>query len=142
MIHVIPFRAEHYFEMRVQADQAWMESYMKLDDLRGLENVWSASLMDGGVVLACAGVLPYWEQRALVWSFLSADVNKHNFKTVHTAAKEFLDGLPFARLEAAVAVGFKNGHRWVKALGFEVESPLMRKFQVNGGDCVGYVRIK
>lgn len=115
---------------------------MALPQLRGLENDWSSTLMEDAKPFACAGVLPYWENRALVWSFLSADVAPANFWAVHAAARQFLDGLPFRRLEAAVDVGFENGHRWMKALGFRVEAPLMRAFQVDGRDCVGYVRIK
>ncbi len=142
MIYPVPFEAEHFAQMRVQDEQKWLMKAATVTDLKVLEGPYATTLMKDGVPLACAGAVPYWKGRALVWSFLSATVDRRTFLWVHKEALAFLAGLPFHRLEASVVVGFENGHRWLKAMGFEVEAPLQRKFQEDGQDCVGYVLIK
>ena len=142
MMYLTPFEADHYRQMRVQDAQSHMATVVSLEDLKGLENMLSVTLMDDGKPLVCAGVLPYWVNRGLVWSFLSSRVNAGNFWAVHSHAKKWIAGLPFRRLEASVDVSFLNGHRWIKALGFKVETPLQEKFQPGGRDSVGYVRIR
>lgn len=142
MLYVVPFEAEHLARMQVQAAQAWLSGTVSMRDLKGLEGRHASTLMQDGRPLVCAGAVEYWPGRALVWSFLSEKADRRLFVQVHAEAKRFLDGLPFRRLEAAVDVGFEAGHRWMRALGFQVEAPLQRCFQPNGGDSVGYVRIK
>lgn len=139
---IVPFEAEHFAQMRVQDAQKWMHQNLTVADLKGLEGPHAGTLMVDGVPLACAGALLYWPDRALVWSFLSSRVDRTNIMTVHAEAQRFIDGLPYRRLEASVVVGFEQGHRWMRLLGFEVEAPLQRAFNVDGSDCVGYVRIR
>lgn len=142
MIYPVPFEAEHFAQMQVQNEQAWLPRHATVESMKLLEGQYSETLMQDGRPLICAGAIPFWKGRAMVWSFLSSEVDRRVFPKVHAEAKRFIAGLPFGRLEAAVVVGFENGHRWVRALGFEVEAPLMRKFQEDGQDCVGYVLIK
>lgn len=142
MIYVVPFEGEHLNAMVVQEAQRWLQENVSVAELKGLEGPYAATLMEDGKPLICAGVVPYWSTRALLWSFLSDWVTPANFRAVHREAKAFLAGLPFKRLEASVDVGFENGHRWMRALGFQVETPLQRAFQPDGKDSVGYVRIR
>ena len=37
---------------------------------------------------------------------------------------------------------FKQGHRWAKILGFELETPTLRAYGPAGEDHAGYVRIR
>lgn len=142
MIYLTSFRGEHLNRMTVQPAQRWLQENVAAEELRGLEGPYSATLMEDGMPLICAGVIPYWPTRALAWSFLSDKVGPRNFRAVHEQAKKFLDGLPYKRLEASVDVDFENGHRWMRALGFKVETPLQEAFQPDGKDSVGYVRIR
>ena len=142
MIYRVPFEARHFAQMQVQDEQAGLLRAALVADLKALEGPYASTLMQDGLPLACAGAVPYWKGRAYVWSFLSVAVDWRTFPLVHTAAKDFLAGLPFRRLEASVVIGFENGHRWLKALGFEVEAPLQRKFLEDGQDTVGYVLIR
>ncbi|MDP3939806.1 MAG: hypothetical protein Q8R92_16940 [Deltaproteobacteria bacterium] len=142
MFYVVPFEAEHYGQMEIQPAQERMRQLVAAADLKSLEGPYAVTLMDDGKPLICAGALLYWKDRALVWSFLSSRVGRRNMAVVHREAMRFLDALPIRRLEASVDVGFEQGHRWMKMLGFEVEAPLQRRFQVDGTDCVGYVRIR
>lgn len=142
MIYVVPFAAAHYTQMAVQDEQQWLTKLATEQDMKALESAYATTLMQDGEPLVCAGALEYWPGRALVWAFLSNKVDRRVFSRVHVEAKRFLDGLPMRRLEASVMVGFENGHRWVRTLGFEVEAPLQRHFQADGQDCVGYVKIR
>lgn len=96
---------------------------------------------EDGVVMLCGGLLEYWNGRAETWaSFNKREVRK-DFLAVHHQVEKFLDESGFRRIEAAVVLGFENGHRWVKALGFRLEAPVVRKYLPNGKDCSLYARI-
>jgi hypothetical protein len=47
---------------------------------------------------------------------------------------------PQGRVECTVHAGFKDGKRWAEALGFSVETPVLRQYGPTGSDHVGYVR--
>lgn len=100
--------------------------------------VWTVE--HDGVILGIGGLEPQWENRATVFALLSDDSGPH-FKAIHSAVVEFLDNAPYRRIEATVDVGFKQGHRWVKMLGFELEG-YMRAYRPDGADMLIYARIK
>jgi hypothetical protein len=143
MIEIVRFEAAHVDRMRMQAAQAWFQGHATAETMKGVEQgPFAVTFMEAGEPVLCGGAMAYWEHRALVWSLFSDRVNRRNFVGVHAAAERFLAALPFKRLEASVDVGFEQGHRWMRLLGFKVEAPLQEAFQVNGSDSVGYVRIK
>lgn len=142
MIYVTPFEADHFWRVKLQAAQAHFRDLVTPEGVKSLEGTHACTLMDDGKPLVCAGAFEHWPGRALVWSFLSDDVTPKNFRSVHAEGRRWLAALPFRRLEADVDVGFANGHRWMRALGFTVEAPLRRQYQPDGGDAVGYVRLK
>lgn len=100
--------------------------------------VWTVE--HDGVILGIGGLEPQWENRATVFALLSDDSGPH-FKAIHSAVVEFLDNAPYRRVEATVDVGFKQGNRWVKMLGFELEG-YMRAYRPDGADMLLYARIK
>ena len=142
MIGLVPFEAEHFSRMTVQEAQAWLQENVAPAELKGLEGAYAVTAMQDGVPLVCAGVIPQWGERAFVWSFFSDRVNGRNFPAIHRLAVQFLDSLPFKRLEASVDVDFEPGHRWMRLLGFKIEAPFQEMFQPDGKDSVGYVRIR
>ena len=100
--------------------------------------VWTAE--HDGAIMGIAGVEPQWENRATAFALLSDDSGTH-FPAIHSAVVEFLDNAPYRRIEATVDVGFKQGHRWIKMLGFELEG-YMRAYRPDGADMLLYARIK
>lgn len=92
-------------------------------------------------VLGCAGVTEYWEGRGEVWAVLRQDLGM-DFVKVHSEVKKFLDAVPIKRLEAVVDDDFRDGQRWVRALGFHVEAPLLKCYGRSGKDCVMFTRIR
>ena len=100
--------------------------------------VWTAE--HDGAILGIGGVEPQWENRATAFALLSDDSGPH-FPAIHSAVVEFLDNAQYRRIEATVDVGFKQGHRWIKMLGFELEG-YMSSYRPDGADMLLYARIK
>jgi hypothetical protein len=98
---------------------------------------WTAEHEDQ--ILACWGMIPQWQGRGVVWSILSKNCGPH-FVVIHKSALSFLAGLDMRRLEAQVDVGFDQGVRWMRLLGFELES-YKRAFRPDGADMLEFVRI-
>jgi hypothetical protein len=145
MIYPVPFEAPHYAQMAVHDSQAWLSQHATVETLSALEGPYAGTLMRDGAPLVCGGAWPMWEGRAVLWAFFDTASCRKDFRVIHGYAKTFLSGLPFRRLEAAVVVDFEQGHRWVRALGFECETPppaRMKAYQVDGADCLLYSLVK
>lgn len=79
---------------------------------------------DGPIVIACAGVLSYWNGRAEVWSLMSEHVPNGYGPLVHRAVKRYLDRCTIRRLELTVDPDFPRSVAWAKRLGFCYESTM------------------
>lgn len=101
----------------------------------------SYTIIVDGDIAAVAGVAEYWPGRAEAWAVLHPSCKKHFF-TVHNVVKRFLGICPVTRIEAAVEVGFEQGHRWVRALGFNLENVRARAFLPGGRDASLYAMVK
>jgi hypothetical protein len=139
MIEAVKYRPEHLLALALQPSQQWLGKYATRANAEALERCGNAiAVTDGDKVLAVAGVETYWEGRGMAWAFLAGEV-KRDFVAGHRIAKRFLGSFINMRIEAFVECDFAAGHRWLKLLGFEVETPVARKYQ-NGRDCSVYVR--
>ena len=140
-MYPVSFQWHHMRKMQLQPAQA--VDHVGDDVLRLMEGPYAVTLMSDGEPILATGAVPMWEDRGYLWACLSVGVNGYTFRRVHAWAKAFLAGLPFRRLEAAVDVDFEAGHRWVRALGFDCETPdtVMRAFR-NGVDCKLYALVK
>jgi hypothetical protein len=126
----------------MQDAQQWVTQYTNIGALRELENDTAVTLWEDGVPILCTGCMPYWENRAMVWSYVSKGVTRRNFLEIHNLGRQWIESLPHRRLEAYVDCDFEAGHRWAKAMGFEMETARMKAFQINGGDCAMYAKVK
>ena len=97
------------------------------------------SLVDGDVVFASAGFIPQWDNRALAWALISAEVGQH-MVALTRGVRRALTLHHYRRVETSVACDFEQAHRWAKMLGFEREGR-MRAFTPEGQDCDLYARI-
>jgi RimJ/RimL family protein N-acetyltransferase len=93
-----------------------------------------------GDVIAFAGIEPQWQNRAIAFALLSETAGAH-FPAIHKAVLRFLEWAPYRRIEATVDVGFEQGHRWIKMLGFEIEG-YMRAYRPDGADMLLYARVR
>ncbi|SOD41314.1 hypothetical protein [Nitrosovibrio sp. Nv4] len=142
MISFLPFKAEHIARLNLQPAQEHLRPYIKIDELKSLEGDTAFTLLKEGKPVLCGGVTPLWEQRGLMWSFVGDDMTKRDFVEIHYLVKYYINTLEYKRLEMYVDVDFKNGHRWAKALGFEVEAPCMAAFHPNGTASAMYSRVR
>jgi RimJ/RimL family protein N-acetyltransferase len=141
-MNIVPYKAEHLLAIKPQKGQENFFSSMITEEYaRALEAQYAFTALVDGEPVFVGGLYEMWENRALVWSFISRDAGKH-FTAIHRAVKNFLDMQPYRRLEAECDCGFEPGHRWLRMLGFKCEAERMKKFRVDGGDSALYARVK
>lgn len=141
-MRVEPYRAEHLALLDVQEGQKYLNQFLDGPLRKALENEFSFTAFDEDRVVACAGLVVHWDNRALAWAYLADNLGPRLMLRVHRAVKRFLDVAPFDRIEATVDVEFEQGHRWMDALGFKMEARLMEKYRPDGGDSSLYARVR
>lgn len=99
-----------------------------------------AVFVDGRLMM-CAGVQEYWRNRGEAWAVLDP-LCKRDFMAIHNVVKRFFEICPVDRIEAAVDISFKPGHRWVKLLGFTMEAERLKKYLPDGKDVSLYSRVR
>lgn len=134
---IVPFHAEHLAGLRLQAAQA-SAPLVTPEQAERLGHAYTA-LIDGEPV-ACAGLYELWPGRALAWAYMGAGCGRE-FLALHRTVRRHLEAATWRRVEAYVEVGFANGHRWVKALGFQFDG-LLRGFMPDGADMALYSRVR
>lgn len=92
-----------------------------------------------GQVIVIAGLMPIWENRALAWAMISESAGPH-FAAIHKAVIKGIVDSGIRRVEATVDIGFDQGHRWMKMLGFELEG-YMKAYRPDGADMLLYARV-
>lgn len=139
---MVNYKAEHLDQIVEQKATAYLRAYITPDHMRELEkSKMSYTGIVNGRVVFCAGVIEYWPGRGEAWTFIDGDCKKE-FYAIHKIVKRFLEVCPVKRVEATVDVGFEQGHRWVKNLGFKLEAPVMKSYMPGGGDSSLYAKVR
>jgi hypothetical protein len=142
MIEVVKFTAEHLKKLDEQEATKHLASYFTDKHAELLaQDRYAYTGLCGARVVVCAGIVETWPGRGQAWAIFDRSCLKE-FIHIHAIVKRFLDAVPIKRVEAAVDCNFKNGHRWIKALGFELEAERMTAYQPDGSDCSLYARVK
>jgi hypothetical protein len=141
MIEIQPFKKKHLHMLNLQPAQERFFLYFDFEYAEVLETAGpSFSAVRGESVLASAGLIKQWDNRAIAWGLIGAELG-NDFIKVHRAVDRFLNMSDFNRIEAYVDTTFGQGHRWIKKLGFEYEGT-MRQFNPDGSDACLYARLK
>ncbi len=106
-----------------------------------LADNFSLSAWDGSKCIGAAGIIYINKFRSIAWALLGRDSGKHML-TLTRKVREIIHSHPSPRIEILVDYDFKEGHRWAKLMGFEVEAPRMQKHGFFGNDETLYARIK
>ncbi len=138
---IVPFETSHLRLMNVQPSQQAVLQHVTDDFLSLLQNTNAFTAIVDGEIVACAGVIEYYKGRGEAWSYLSSDLGS-NMVLVFRAIKNYLDTVDVRRIEMTVDVDFAEGHRFAKLLGFELEAPRMKAYDLDGRDKALYARIK
>lgn len=136
---VVPFKLEHVLSVSDEDAIEGKDWGFELEVLRELERHNSWTLLDtNGDVVACAGTIEHWRNRHECWVFMTKRAARC-MRRLTRLVEAFLDPLE-GRIEATVRADFEAGHRWLKMLGFHVETPCLVYFGPDGADHTGYVR--
>lgn len=143
MIKVIPLKASHVQALKQQGSLTYLTDRVTDDKLLLLEQQpYSFTVLgSSGEILACAGIIEFWEGRGEAWAFFAKSIGAQ-FLQVHRAVKRFIDAVPMIRIEATVDYDFLAGHKWIRLLGFELECRRMEKYGVGGRDASRYVILR
>lgn len=137
---VVPYEAGHLWELDRADGRAYLAMNVTPAQAQAMEGDQTfTGLMDGKVV-AVGGIADLCPGRALLWSYMGPTAGRH-MVALTRVAKRLIEMSTVDRLEADVDVDFEPGHRWLQLLGFELETPRMRKYRPDGGDMAKYVRI-
>ena len=139
---IIPYRAEHLRSLQLQDAQIELSKLISYEQQKALKNEHAYTFVDDGEILLCAGVMPLWEKRAIIWSYFSRNAGR-KMRAIIRATVLILDEMPFDRIESAVEENFSQGHRFNKLIGFNLETPEpMQKYFPTGSAAFLYSRVK
>lgn len=139
---IISFRAEHLEDIKLQGAQTYLSDWVTRDQGLALEALQSSTAVeDDGTIIAAAGLVPQWKNRAVAWAFLS-DTGPHNFMKVHRLVMKAMDESGFKRIELTADCDHPNAHRWAKLMGFRLEADRMEAYLPDGRSCSLYARVR
>lgn len=125
----------------LQESQSYMMDHIdniNVVELSKISDVWCCE--QDGKIVAMGGIVPIWEGRGQAW-MLVANVAGVRMTHVHRVVLQKLVSSSCTRIEATVDVGFTQGVRWMKMLGFELES-YMKAYRPDGGDMLMFSRVR
>ena len=127
--------------IKVQDSQLDILSHMddlNIEPLAEMGVVWTIE-QDNDIICVC-GLAPQWTNRAVAWAVLSETAGKYFIK-LHRIIKKLFNQVDYRRIEATVDINFKQGHRWMRMLGFEPEG-YMKAYTPLGDDQILYARVR
>ena len=95
----------------------------------------------GNECIAAAGITPKWPGSATAWAVLSVEAGPH-LPAITIRCAAMLSAAPFKRIEATAACDFPAAARWLKLLGFELETVRARSYTPDGQDVSIFARVK
>jgi hypothetical protein len=137
-VQIVPFQAAHIARLKLDTENAALpdrEFLVALEDEK-----YSYTLMQGERVVACLGVIEWWEGRGEGWMFLGP----HSLRELcylYRAMKRFFEACPFRRVEAVVRSDFPEAQDWVKSFGFKFEGHLTA-YSPEGDDTQMFAKIR
>ena len=140
---VAPATQQHVLSLAPQPQQGDMALEERVETARLLAAQGSAwAILDGGTVLAIAGVAEQWQGRGLAWCLLSKDAGIKMLGITRMVLR-YLNALDYRRIEMYVDAQFCEGCRWAETLGFKNETPQgMDGFFPNGNRAFMYGRTR
>lgn len=142
MAELVKFKVEHLGRLLDGESESYFGPQVTAENFRHLENArFAYTILSEGKPILCGGVHLYWENRGETWAFLDKN-SRSKFLELHNIVKRVLNECPVRRIEAAVAVDFEPGHRWMRALGFREEAQRLQAYFPDGTDCAMYAKVR
>jgi len=135
---LVPFEAEHVDRMR--GARTTMPVTRSL--ARAMEGPHAMTAFDEETMepMAAAGTAKIWDRRYHAWVIIGQNFRGRGASAVRLIRRYLETAHPVGRVEAAVEHGWTDAHRFVRALGFEVETHNMPRYLPNGRGAAMYVR--
>jgi len=139
---VSAYRAQDMRELKIQSSQEDMFSALTDAQFATFEKLESWTARIDGEVMLVGGLLPVWDNRAMLWSYISQSAGGRML-TLTRGVRRLIDMSSYDRLECYVDMDFQPGHRWAQMLGFKNETPNgMAAFFPNGHSAAMYSRTR
>jgi hypothetical protein len=136
----LPFKVEHLEMMNHrEKDFDWKEAE---ETLKEIEDEDSFTVVEGGKILMCAGVVHMHPGRGVAWTYFAEGLSLRKMAGLTRLVMEYLATAPFHRIEMHVDCDFEKAHNWAKHLGFEMECERMKAFTPDRRDCALYARLQ
>lgn len=137
------FNPEDLRSIRLQPAQAWLRKTIEQPGyLKRVQAGESYTAEDMRGVLSVGSLFTIWPGRVELCALLSELVGPSELLSLHRAVRRFLSG-SHGRIEATVDGAFEDGHRWMRLLGFTLETPDgMKGYLPNGGTSYLYARFQ
>jgi hypothetical protein len=141
MIRLAPFRVEHWRRIKLQPEQENMLGFLSDYEVQQLETTDAFTAFAEDRIIAIAGVVPLSPRRGHAWALMSSEAGRHMLPITRAINRFWNINYDYHRVEMAVKCSFEEGHRWARILGFELEAPLMKRYDPQGEDYSLYARI-
>ena len=137
------FQADDLSRIALQPAQTWLRSTIDSPSyVRRVLASDSYTALDARGVLSIGALFTVWPGRVELCALLSELVGPSEMLSLHRSVRRFLANAR-GRIEATVDGEFEDGHRWMRMLGFTLETPSgMRGYLPNGGTSYLYARVQ
>lgn len=124
MMVKVPFLSVHLDDIALQAGQHDMVEFLEQDGYAEmLEAVdGSYSVFKDGVLMGCGGLASQGNGRALAWTLITAMCEGTDMIAVTKIVRDAIVNSKYRRIEAIVRGDFEAGHKWMRLLGFKLET--------------------
>lgn len=135
------FQVTDLLNIHVQEAQRSALQHLDLELAKTLEGADAFTVRHNGEIMLCGGFAQFYPGRGECWSFMSRYAGGH-MVGVFRVVKTYIEMLTCRRVEMTVDCEFEPGHRLARMLGFQLEAPQMRAYDMFGRDRSLYARVK
>lgn len=134
------FRPEHIAALKDHGGQEYLVSATPVDEIEMVtKNGTHLSFFADDLLVGCAGVAPVNPWRGIAWALMRTGLPRL-FPAFHILARRELHRIPLQRIEAYIDPTFSPAARWVRFLGFVIETPYKPFFFPDGRGAQEWVR--
>lgn len=120
---LVKFNPEHLNHLDLQPAQHGILPYLdskEYVDLLMCGSSWT--FIGDGKVVYCGGFYPLTDTIARGWALVGLNAGRYLY-TITKLSRDFFNKSEYARIETVVKQDFEQGHRWMRLLGFQNETP-------------------
>lgn len=143
-MNVVKLQVEHIKTLKETDAVSYLKEFTNDDTDKALagQEYSFAFISDDGELKGAGGVVQFWPGRGEAWAMFNSNCSTNDFLKIHAITKKFLADCSVRRIEATVEHDFIKGHRWIQALGFICEAPILRAYGPKGNNFTLYSKVR